>query len=176
MTAEASIDPLLPRRKPRWPAIALILLCAAGLGGLAYGRTVVAEIAAALPKTPDVGTMPVSTEVVDRDGELLRPYTTADGIWRLPVQIKDVDRHFIDMLIAYEDRRFESHHGIDWNGLVRAAGQFVLAGGHIVSGGSTLTMQLARLIEGGATRDWQAKIRQIIHADRSSISSAKSRS
>ena len=80
--------------------------------------------------------MPVSTEVVDRQGELLRPYTTADGIWRLPIQIKDVDRHFIDMLIAYEDRRFETHHGIDWNGLVRAApGEFALAeAAHIVSG------------------------------------------
>ena len=165
MTTEASLDVPPPRRKLRWPAIALILLCAAGLGGLGYGRSVVAGIAAALPRTPDAGTMPVSTEVVDRNGELLRPFTTADGIWRLPVQIKDVDRHFIDMLIAYEDRHFETHHGIDWTGMVRAAGQFVLAGGHIVSGGSTLTMQLARLIEGGATRDWQAKIRQIIHAD-----------
>src|ERR1700712_2863585 len=154
MTVDAPLDLTPPRRKSRWPAFVLIALCGLAVGAVAYGRATVAEIAAGLPRTPDAGTMPVSTEVVDRNGELLRPFTTADGIWRLPVQIKDVDRHFIDMLIAYEDRHFETHHGIDWTGMVRAAGQFVLAGGHIVSGGSTLTMQLARLIEGGATRHW----------------------
>ena len=75
------------------------------------------------------------------------PFTTADGRWRLPVTRAEVDPRFIDMLIAYEDRRFAEHDGIDWRAMLRAAGQFVLAGGHIVSGGSTLTMQVARLIE-----------------------------
>jgi penicillin-binding protein 1C len=165
MSTDLSLDPLPSRRKPRWPAIALIALCAAGLVGYGYGRATLADIAAALPKTPDVATMPVSTVMVDRNGELLRPFTTNDGMWRLPVQLKDVDRHFIDMLIAYEDRHFEEHHGVDWGGVLRAAGQFVLAGGHIVSGGSTLTMQLARLIEANSTRDLEAKLRQMVHAD-----------
>jgi penicillin-binding protein 1C len=165
MSTALSPDLLPSRRKPRWPAIALIALCAATLAGIGYGRATLADIAAALPRTPDVATMPVSTVVVDRNGELLRPYTTNDGIWRLPVELKDVDRHFIDMLIAYEDRHFAAHHGIDWGGVLRAAGQFVLAGGHIVSGGSTLSMQLARLIEVNSTRDLGAKLRQMVHAD-----------
>ncbi|HVY51725.1 MAG TPA: penicillin-binding protein 1C [Devosia sp.] len=133
--------------------------------GLATAHVLVRDIMPGLPRTPDVASMPVSAVVVDRKGELLRPYTTTDGKWRLPVALKDVDRHFIDMLLAYEDRHFAQHHGIDWAGLIRAASQFVLAGGHIVSGGSTLTMQLARLIEGGSTHDLAAKIRQIVHAE-----------
>ena len=67
--------------------------------------------------------------MVDRDGQLLRPFTTDGGRWRLPVALGDVDRRFIDMLIAYEDQNFESHDGIDWPSMLRAAGQFVGAGG-----------------------------------------------
>ena len=153
------------RQAPRWMAYALIGLLAAGLVGLNAARGAIGDIEATLPRTPDIATLPVSTEVVDRNGALLRPFTTADGRWRLPVGIKDVDKHFIDMLIGYEDRHFADHHGIDWVSMVRAAGQFVGAGGHIVSGGSTLTMQLARLIEGEPTRNMAGKVRQIIHAD-----------
>src|SRR5690606_15631274 len=54
----------------------------------------------------------------------------------------------------------------DWSGMARAAGQFVLAGGRIVSGGSTLTMQVARLIEAEPTRSLAMKLRQMVHADR----------
>jgi len=121
MSTEASPALPPPRRKSRWPAFVLIALLGLAVGAVAYGRATVGEIVAGLPRTPDAATMPVSTEVVDRQGELLRPYTTADGIWRLPVEIKDVDRRFIDMLIAYEDRRFEEHHGIDWSSMLRAA-------------------------------------------------------
>ena len=49
-----------------------------------------------------------STIVVDRDGRLLRAFTTADGRWRLPVTHADVDPRFLAMLQAYEDRRFDS--------------------------------------------------------------------
>src|SRR3569833_3277408 len=165
MSSDTSLDPIPTRRKPRWPAFAMIGLLALGFAGLGYGRALISDTAAALPKTPDVATMPVSTKIINRNGELLRPFTTADDIWRLPDQHKDVDRHFIDMLIAYEDRHFEEHKGIDWTSMLRAAGQFVLAGGHIVSGGSTLTMQLARLIEQSPPHAWTAKFRQLVHAD-----------
>ena len=155
-------------RKPRlgkWAAIGLIAVASLGIGGVAYTRGIIEQIAAALPATPDLATLPVSTEVVDRNGLLLRPFTT-DGRWRLPVTVDKVDRRFIDMLIAYEDQRFASHHGIDWSGMARAAVQFTLAGGKIVSGGSTLTMQVARLLETGTTRSLDAKIRQMVHADK----------
>lgn len=105
----------------------------------------------------------ISTEVMDRDGELLRAYATPDGYWRLNTRIADVDPKLIKMLIAYEDKRFYEHGGIDWRALARAALQ--LAGnGRIVSGGSTLSMQLARLIEPRESRSFGSKFRQLARA------------
>jgi penicillin-binding protein 1C len=105
----------------------------------------------------------VSTEVVDRNGDLLRAFATPEGRWRLATHIEDVDPKLIKMLIAYEDHRFYSHHGVDIAALFRAAGQWVL-NGHIVSGGSTLSMQLARLIEPRDERSVWAKLVQIVRA------------
>ncbi len=105
----------------------------------------------------------VSVVVLDRKGRLLRPFTIRDGRWRLPVHPGDVDPRFVRMLIAYEDRRFYAHSGVDPLALIRAAGQW-LANGRIVSGGSTLTMQLARLIEPRQRRSLGAKLRQIFRA------------
>ena len=87
-----------------------------------------------------------STLVTDRDGKLLRPFITRDGYWRLPVTADDVDPRFLAMLIAYEDKRFHDHGGVDPWALLRAAWQ-AATHARIVSGGSTLTMQLARLLE-----------------------------
>ena len=152
-------------RLSRLVAASVILLGGLAVGGVAYMRGTIEQIAAALPAVPDVATLPVSTEVVDRDGQLLRPFTV-DGRWRLPVSVEQVDRRFIAMLLAYEDQHFNEHHGIDWRGMTRAAVQFAAAGGRIVSGGSTLTMQVARLLETRATRSLDAKLRQMVHADR----------
>ena len=134
------------------------------LAALAGGAILIRQIEASLPAPLDPAKIPTSTIVVDKDGKLLRPFTTADGIWRLPVGKAQVDPRFLKMLIGYEDRRFSEHDGVDYRALARAAGQFVLAGGHVVSGGSTLTMQVARLIEGNATKDPLAKLRQILLA------------
>ncbi len=101
--------------------------------------------------------------VLDREGRLLRPFLTPDGRWKLPVGAGDVDPRYLAMLKAYEDRRFDSHAGIDPLGLVRAAGQ-MLWNGRIVSGGSTLTMQVARLLEPREERSLGAKIRQAVRA------------
>ncbi len=104
-----------------------------------------------------------STIVVDRDGRLLRPFTLPDGRWRLPATTHDVDPRYLAMLVAYEDARFYEHHGVDARALIRAAGQWLIRG-HVVSGGSTLTMQVARLIEPRAERTLAAKLRQIERA------------
>ena len=104
-----------------------------------------------------------SAIAVDRDGKLLRAFTTPDGRWRLPVALSDVDPRFIAMLETYEDRRFHAHHGIDWQALARAAGQW-LRHGRVVSGGSTLTMQVARLLEPRDERSLSAKLRQMTRA------------
>jgi penicillin-binding protein 1C len=101
--------------------------------------------------------------VVDRDGKLLRPFTTSDGYWRLPAAPQDVDRRFTSMLIAYEDKRFYSHHGVDALAMLRAAWQ-VIWHGRIVSGGSTITMQVARLLEPRPERTIGAKLAEMIRA------------
>lgn len=103
-------------------------------------------------------TVATGTEVVARDGTLLRAFTVADGRWRLDPG--PVDPLFTEMLTAYEDRRFADHHGVDLRALLRAGLQS-LAAGHIVSGGSTLTMQVARLLEESGTGKLDGKIRQI---------------
>jgi penicillin-binding protein 1C len=104
-----------------------------------------------------------SQEVVDRDGALLRAYATPDGFWRFQTSLDEVDPEFIKMLVAYEDKRFWDHNGVDPLALLRAAGQ--LAGnGRIISGGSTLSMQLARLIEPRESRSLTSKLTQIFRA------------
>ncbi|MCO5153489.1 MULTISPECIES: penicillin-binding protein 1C [unclassified Shinella] len=105
----------------------------------------------------------VSKEVLDRDGRLLRAFATPDGLWRLKTTAADVDPQFLRMLVAYEDRRFHEHAGIDPLALLRAAGQFV-TNGRIVSGASTLSMQVARLIEPRENRSMLAKLRQMARA------------
>jgi penicillin-binding protein 1C len=131
-------------------------------GGM-YLRAEIDRIAADLPRTPAVATLPVSASVVDRNGLLLRAFTADGGRWRLPVTLPEVDRKFIDMLVAYEDKTFWTHHGINWSSMLRASAQFATTG-HIVSGGSTLTMQVARLVEGEPTRNLEGKLRQMVHA------------
>ena len=104
-----------------------------------------------------------SNVALDRDGQLLRAFETPDGRWRLPVRTNDVDPRFFALLKAYEDKRFDRHHGVDFSALLRAAWQYVRHG-HAVSGGSTLTMQAARLLEPRPERTFLAKARQIFRA------------
>src|SRR5262249_29085157 len=62
--------------------------------------------------------------VLDREGRLLRAYATSEGRWRLPATEKNVDPRFLKLLLAYEDKRFRMHHGVDFLSLGRAAYQF----------------------------------------------------
>ncbi len=104
-----------------------------------------------------------STVVLDRHGKLLRPFTTLAGRWRLPVERETVDRRFIAMLKAAEDKRFDNHPGVDPLAMMRAFGQLLMHG-RIVSGGSTLEMQVARLLEPRDERTFATKARQIVRA------------
>ncbi|MCK0209867.1 penicillin-binding protein 1C [Starkeya koreensis] len=113
-----------------------------------------AGVRAAAPPAPSPA---LSVEVLDREGRLLRPFALKDGRWRLKAEPGEVDRRYVDMLVAYEDRRFWQHGGVDPLALLRAAGQ-MLVHGRIVSGGSTLTMQVARLLEPRAGGGTLAKI------------------
>ena len=104
--------------------------------------------------------LPVSVEVKDRDGALLRAYTVADGRWRLKADLDSVDPRYIAMLLNYEDRRFYDHAGVDPKALARALLQAARSG-KVISGGSTLTMQVARLLEEGTTGEMGGKLRQM---------------
>ena len=105
----------------------------------------------------------VSTLVLDRNGKLLRAYLTSEGRWRLPATRDQVDPRYLDALLTYEDKRFYHHRGVDPLAMTRAAFQLVTHG-RIVSGGSTLTMQVARLLEPRQERSLDAKLRQAVRA------------
>ncbi|MGV3345019.1 peptidoglycan glycosyltransferase PbpC [Enterobacteriaceae bacterium LUAb1] len=84
--------------------------------------------------------------VVAEDGSPLWRFADSQGIWRYPVTPDDVSPAYLQALLTYEDRWFWHHPGINPLAIVRAAWQDLRHGG-IVSGGSTLTMQVARLID-----------------------------
>lgn len=99
--------------------------------------------------------------VVAADGTPLWRFADKDGIWRFPVKIDEVSPDFIEALLTYEDRHFYQHPGVNPFSLVRAAGQFV-SSGRIVSGGSTISMQVARLID-PHERTLGGKLKQLWH-------------
>jgi penicillin-binding protein 1C len=105
--------------------------------------------------------------VTAADGTPLRNYPSRDGIWRYPVQPRDVSPLYLQTLLTYEDRWFRWHPGVNPIAMARAAWQWLTAG-HIVSGGSTLTMQVARLVDpalaGRSSRTLSAKLRQALRA------------
>jgi len=143
----------------RWLRLSLVVLLLVTGAVVAAGAWFVAS----LGPTPLGKDLAYSTLVVDRDGKLLRAYTTPEGRWRLPATRDSVDPRFLRLLFAYEDKRFTEHHGVDPLALARAVGQLVTEG-HIVSGASTLTMQVARLLEPRSERSFKAKLRQMVRA------------
>ncbi len=152
-----------PRGGPRWRKpvfmafIALVLSVPLLLAALVQiGMT-------RLGPLPEAMSEPVSTLVLDRKGRLLRPFANQLGRWRLPVSPEQVDPRYLEMLLNYEDKRFHSHGGIDPLALARAAVQFAV-NGRIVSGASTLTMQVARLIEPRRSRSLSTKLQQMLRA------------
>jgi penicillin-binding protein 1C len=150
----------LPRRLIVIALAALLaLVAAAGFGAsFAWNR-----YAASLGPLDLAASREGSTIVVDRDGRLLRPFTLPNGRWRLPATTHNVDPRYVAMLVAYEDGRFYEHDGVDLRALIRAGAQWLFRG-HVVSGGSTLPMQVARLIEPRPERTIAAKLRQIARA------------
>lgn len=110
-----------------------------------------------LPDAAGAGTV-----VLARDGTPLRAFPDADGIWRYPVRIDQVSPLYLDAVLTYEDRWFRRHPGVNPLALARAALQR-LRYGRTVSGGSTLTMQVARIIDPHA-RSAGGKLQQILRA------------
>lgn len=115
-----------------------------------------------LPKGGDTSTL-----VTARDGRPLRAFADRNGVWRYPTTPDEVSPLYTQALLGYEDRWFWRHPGINPVALLRAGVQ-MFASRRIVSGGSTLTMQVARIIDPGLhgtrTRRPAGKVRQILRA------------
>lgn len=97
--------------------------------------------------------------VLAEDGTPLWRFADANGVWRYPVQTREVSPYYLDALLTYEDRWFYQHPGVNPLALVRATWQN-LAGERVVSGGSTLSMQVARLLD-PHSRTFRGKLRQL---------------
>jgi len=146
-----------PRNPPRW------------LGRLVFAATtstlsfvILLGLDRAYPLPEPGATRNSATIVVAADGTPLRAFADAKGVWRYPITPEQVSPEYLVALINYEDRWFYQHPGVNPVALFRAAWQW-LTHGHIVSGGSTLTMQVARLLEPQA-RTLNGKLRQIVRA------------
>lgn len=104
----------------------------------------------------------LSVQIDDRHGRPLAAFLNRADKFRLPAAAEDVSPLFIKLLLAYEDRRFYHHPGVDPLAALRAVGQNLTAG-RVVSGASTLTMQAARLLH-PSPRGWRAKLAQTVGA------------
>src|SRR5262249_36508475 len=110
------------------------------------GLAVLTGAYGALPPPGMERSQKLSGLVLARDGSILRGFLSTDGKWRLPLSADQVDPLYRQMLIAAEDQRFAMHTGVDAIAILRAAGQLA-SHGHVISGASTLTMQVVRLLE-----------------------------
>lgn len=146
------------RRVRRWAAGVLLALLSLGLA-LGLGMAALDRLfPPALGRLADL-----SPAVLDRDGRPLRLFLNGEGAWRLPVSDQEpADPLLVRLLLAYEDRRFRDHAGVDPLALLRAAGQNA-ASGRVVSGASTITMQVARLLE-PHPRSLTGKLRDMLRA------------
>jgi penicillin-binding protein 1C len=139
---------------------------AAGLGLAVLGSCALLKVHhdyGKLTSPPQVADLSLSVVVLDREDRLLRAFTSTDDKWRLPVELDQIDPLYIRILLAFEDKRFYEHGGFDLRAILRSGFQS-LRHGRIVSGGSTLTMQVARLLEETPTKSFQRKYEQLLRA------------
>jgi len=126
----------------RWLALALALLWLAdGLFPLPLPQDDAARVVLAEDSTP------------------LWRFADKDGVWRYPINPQQVSPYYLEALLTYEDRWFYQHPGVNPLALLRATWQN-LAGGRVLSGGSTLSMQVARLLD-PHSRTLSGKLKQL---------------
>jgi penicillin-binding protein 1C len=131
------------------------------VAGLA--TVVVSAVAAVrLVPLPDAFWREPSAVVAFEDGAPMRFYLTADDKWRAGAELSELDPLLQKATVCYEDRHFERHPGVNPFSMIRAAWQAVRSG-RVVSGGSTITMQLARVLE-PRPRNIASKIVQVFRA------------
>lgn len=151
--------PVALARVGRWRR--RVVRVAAGLASALVAVHVAREVLDAACPLPPAALAPraPSGVVTAADGTWLRVGLDGAGERRLPFVLEDASPHLVHALLAAEDRRFLAHRGVDPRALVRAAARCAVAGA-AVEGGSTLTMQLARLLDPTprtvAGKAWQA--------------------
>lgn len=114
------------------------------------------------PREPLAERIASSTAVFDRQGRLLRLTLASDQQYRLWTPLEDISPELVEALLLHEDQHFYWHPGVNVASLVRAAVSTYSGGPRV--GGSTITMQLARLMYGLNTRTISGKLEQIVHA------------
>jgi penicillin-binding protein 1C len=124
---------------------------------------VITAIWLALPKPPLLQEIPFSQCVRDRNGRLLRVTLTSDEKFRIRTALADISPDLIDATLRYEDKYYSRHPGVNPIALARAAVDLVRFG-RATTGGSTITMQFARLRFHLRTRTAAGKIAQIVRA------------
>ncbi|MDC7676657.1 penicillin-binding protein 1C [Asticcacaulis machinosus] len=124
-------------------------------------QVVIAAVNFALP--PDMSkAQKASAVALDRNGVWLRALPVDDGRWRIRADLQRTDKSFVRHLLKVEDERFYLHHGVDPVALIRAFSSNVQAGS-VVSGGSTITMQTARLLS-PKDRTYLSKLIEVLRA------------
>ncbi|CAA6815713.1 MAG: Penicillin-insensitive transglycosylase (EC & transpeptidase PBP-1C [uncultured Thiotrichaceae bacterium] len=103
-----------------------------------------------------------SVIVLAKDDTPLRAFADSQGVWRYPVTLDEVSPLYLEALLGYEDRWFYYHFGINPLALLRAGWQWIEYG-RIISGGSTLTMQVARILD-LHSRSVPGKLQQMFRA------------
>ena len=100
-----------------------------------------------MPLPEGISKLPaISPQVTDREGVPLRLLLTTDEYFLQPMTLEECSPFFIQATLAAEDKRFWSHDGVDWMGVVRAV-KDMIANGRVMSGASTITQQLIKNIE-----------------------------
>jgi len=135
--------------KKRYWFFVLLLLCVIAL-----------EFATRLPEP--LFNEPVSSILLDHNNKLLGAHISKDEQWRFP-PLKKVPAKFSHSIIAFEDKRFRQHFGVDPLAIARAA-KLNIQAGHVVSGGSTLTMQVVRLASNNPERSMLNKLLEAMRA------------
>ncbi|MDR2040026.1 MAG: penicillin-binding protein 1C [Bacteroidales bacterium] len=136
-----------------------------------FGIILVAQVfyLFSLPKT--LFDKPLSTVIDDRNGELIGAKIASDGQWRFPAA-DSIPEKYIQSVILFEDKRFYKHPGVDPLALARALRQNISRGG-TVSGGSTITMQVIRMMQDNPPRNIWQKIKEAILATRLELRCSK---
>jgi len=103
-----------------------------------------------------------SKSIYDKDGNMLRSFTGKKDLWLMPVELDEINPDFVKATLAIEDKRFFKHPGIDVGAVIRAI-KLNIANRRVISGASTVSMQVIRILE-GRDRTMLNKIVEAVHA------------